>query len=185
MEINKGLKIERQSSATILKDFHCGIVEMDNFIHQQLDSFLADHRNQLFVVKDEQDCVIGMFVLSEGHFFDDKDKFIDSPAYSKPFAILDRSNGGTKLAKRYSTIEIEYLAVAQSNRNKHLGKFLIQSIRDLAVSQNTHFITVDAYFNLHYSAIPFYEKCGFIHLENQDRGYDTIRMVLDVQQSLQ
>ena len=173
---------QREPSAKALKNFRCGIKEMDDFIHFQLDSFLSDHKNQLFIVSNEAGSIVGMFVLSEGFFYDERDAFIDAPAYGKPFAILDRMSGTTKIAKRYSTIEIEYLAVAQEFRNQSIGTEIILAITDLANSQHTPFITVDAYVTIHYSAVPFYEKCGFIHLENQDRGYDTMRMLLDISQ---
>ena len=170
----------REPSAKVLKDFRCGIKEMDNFIHLHLDEFLSDHKNQLFVVRNEEKVIVGMFVLSEGYFYDANDTFVDSPAYGKPFAILDQQTNTTKIAKRYSTVEIEYLAVAQEFRNQSIGTEIILSIMDLARSQHTPFITVDAYVTIHYSAVPFYEKCGFTHLENQDRGYDTMRMLLNI-----
>ena len=73
-----------------------------------------------------------------------------------------------------------YLAVSLACRNQNIGTEIILAITDLAHSQHTPFITVDAYVTPHYSAVPFYEKCGFTHLENQDRGYDTIRMLLNI-----
>ena len=170
----------REPSAKVLKDFHCGIKEMDYFIHFNLDQFLSDHKNQLFIVRDEGNTIVGMFVLSEGYFFDTNNTFIDAPAYGKPFAVLDQQTKTTKIAKRYSTIEIEYLAVAQEFRNQNIGTEIILAITDLANSQHTPFITVDAYVTLQYSAVPFYEKCGFTHLENQDRSYDTMRMILNI-----
>ena len=169
--------LDRHSSAESLKSFKCGILEMDNFIHHHLAEFLVDHKNQLFVVRDVQNEVVAMFVLSEGYFFDDSKAFEDMPAYGKPFAILDKVTGTTKFTKRYSTVEIEYLAVSEVLRGSRIGTSIIQAIANLAKSQNTQFITVDAYCTLHYSAVPFYEKCNFKILENQDRTYDTVRML--------
>ena len=64
--------LDRHSSAEALKTFECGIKEMDHFIHHRLAEFLVDHKNQLFVVRDMQNTVVAMFVLSEGYFFDDR-----------------------------------------------------------------------------------------------------------------
>ena len=169
--------LDRHSSAEALRTFECGISEMDNFIHHHLAEFLEDHKNQLFVVRDTQNAIVAMFVLSEGFFFDDSNAFEDVPAYGKPFAILDKKTGTTKFAKRYYTIEIEYLAVSKEMRNMHIGTSIVQTIANLAKSQHTQFITVDAYCTMKYSAVPFYEKCNFKVLENQDRTYDTIRML--------
>ena len=176
------LSFERSTSARILRDFRCGIKEMDDFIHFRLDNYLSQHENQLFIVYDEDNTIVGMFVLSEGYFFDENESFTDAPAYGKPFSILDKLSGDLKSIKRYSTVEIEYLAISESYRNRHIGSFIIKQIRKLAESQHTSFITVDAYVTIHYTAVPFYEKCGFIHLENQDRGYDTMRMILNISQ---
>ncbi len=174
------LNFRREPSAKVLKDFQCGITEMDTFIHLHLDEFLSDHKNQLFVVRNEDNVIVGMFVLSEGYFYDANDTFIDAPVYGKPFAVLDQKTNRTTIAKRYSTVEIEYLAVSETCRDQHIGTEIILAITDLAHSQHTPFITVDAYVTIHYSAVPFYEKCGFTHLENQDRGYDTVRMLLNI-----
>jgi GNAT superfamily N-acetyltransferase len=171
------LLLDRHSSAEALASFECGIKEMDNFIHHSLAQFLFDHKNQLFIVRDMNETIVAMFVLSEGFFFDDNNAFEDMPAYGKPFAILDKRTGTTKFAKRYSTVEIEYLAVNKDLRNAHIGTSIIRTIANLAKSQNTQFITVDAYCTIHYSAVPFYEKCNFKILENQDRTYDTVRML--------
>jgi GNAT superfamily N-acetyltransferase len=172
--------LDRHSSADALKSFECGVTEMDHFIHHHLAEFLVDHKNQLFVVRNEDNVIVGMFVLSEGYFYDANDTFIDAPVYGKPFAVLDQQTNRTKIAKRYSTVEIEYLAVLETCRDQHIGTEIILAITDLAHSQHTPFITVDAYVTIHYSAVPFYEKCGFTHLENQDRGYDTVRMLLNI-----
>ena len=169
--------LDRHSSAEALKSFECGIKEMDQFIHRDLSGFLVDHKNQLFVVRDMQNAVVAMFVLSEGFFFDNSKAFEDMPAYGKPFAILDKVTGTTKFTKRYSTVEIEYLAVSKDLRGTHIGTSIIQAIANLARSQSTQFITVDAYCTMNYSAVPFYQKCNFKILENQDRTYDTVRML--------
>ena len=181
MGIINNIRIKREDNAKDLKDFNCGIKEMDYFIHFKLDNFLADHTNQLFIARNENDCIIGMFVLSEGYFFDEQENFIDAPAYGKPFAILDKMNGKTKLIKRYSTIEIEYLAINKEFREKGIGRKILQAIHEVSKQQNTHFITVDAYCTMNYNAVPFYEKCGFCLLENQDRTYDTVRMVYQIE----
>ena len=63
----------------------------------------------------------------------------------------------------------------------HIGKVIIQNLVDLARRQKSDFITVDAYFNETYSAVPFYEKVGFIPVESIREGSDTLRMVLYVE----
>lgn len=48
------LRFSKDLSADILKDFECGIQNMDEFIHKSLDSFLKEHTNYNFFVAVEE-----------------------------------------------------------------------------------------------------------------------------------
>lgn len=174
------LRFIEQKSSELLLDFYCGVKEMDDFIHESLDEAIAQHPCRLFVVKSEMDEVVAMFVICEGHLIDCNDFFEDKPCYGEPFAVLD-NKGRLATRQRYPTLEIEYLAVKKQYRNKHIGKVIIQSLVDLSKRQQSNFITVDAYFNATYSAIPFYQRVGFIPVENIKSDADTLRMVLYVE----
>lgn len=174
------LQFVEQKTSELLADFCCGVKEMDEFIHESLDFAILQHPCRLFVVKDELGEAVAMFVICEGHLIDCNDIFEDKPCYGEPFAVLDEK-GRLATRVRYSTLEIEYLAVKEKLRNKHIGKVVVQSLIDLAKRQKSNFITVDAYFNDTYSAVPFYEKVGFIPVENIKADSDTLRMVLYVE----
>lgn len=174
------LQFVEQKTSELLADFCCGIKEMDEFIHESLDTAIQQHPCRLFVVKNDYGNVVAMFVICEGHLIDCNDIFEDKPCYGEPFAVLD-DRGRLATRVRYSTLEIEYLAVKEDLRNMHIGKVIIQNLVDLARRQKSDFITVDAYFNETYSAVPFYEKVGFIPVESIREGSDTLRMVLYVE----
>ena len=46
----------------------------------------------------------------------------------------------------------------------------------MAMDKECFFLTVDAYHNAEYSAIPFYEKMGFFAIEEFSDDSDTLRM---------
>lgn len=50
----------------------------------------------------------------------------------------------------------------------------------MAQSNGCFFLTVDAYHDDEYSAIPFYEKCGFFALQELSDEYDSLRMACRV-----
>lgn len=65
------LKYSRGDSADILRGFECGIRAMDDFIHSDLDSFLKnDPRYNFYVVLDDEQGMVAMFVTSAGIFVD-------------------------------------------------------------------------------------------------------------------
>ena len=86
----------------------------------------------------------------------------------------------TFLAKpRYPALDIAYLAVKKQWRNKHIGRFLIKQIAEDARSQRyagCQFLTVEALATKEYSAVGFYERCGFTANEVKKPYKDTLRM---------
>ena len=80
---------------------------------------------------------------------------------------------------RYPAMDIAYLAIQQKWRGKHIGDFLIQQIADLARKQTLagcQFLTVEALATSEYSAVGFYERCGFTANEVKKPYKDTLRM---------
>ena len=169
------LRFSVESSADILKNFECGIHEMDVFIRDELQAFLKnDPRYQLNVAIDEIKGVVAMFVISSGIFVDNDGEFHDIP-YGKPWSYMDEDfqiQSGTM----YPSLEIDYLAVRKDLRTSGYGSKIIEEISIRAKSKNFYFLTVDAYHAKGYSAIPFYEKQGFFALQEYSEEYDTLRM---------
>ena len=82
---------------------------------------------------------------------------------------------------RYPALDIAYLAVQKKWRGKHIGDFLIKKIADLARTQTLagcQFLTVEALATKEYSAVGFYDKCGFTPNELKKPYKDTIRMYM-------
>ena len=166
-------------SVDTLKDFECGIQSMDAFIHSSLQSFLQHNdRYDLVVVSEKDNGIVAMYVTSTGGFVDCNGEFQDI-LIGKPWEYLDddlQVHDGV----RYSTLEIDYLAVRKDLRYKGYGKEIISKLSRQARESDCYFLTVDAYHDTEYSAIPFYEKCGFFALQEYSEEQDTLRMAMRV-----
>ena len=141
----------KESDAKILHDFECGIDAMDEFIHGDLDSFLKnDPRYQFFVVREKE----------SGGYLDDDWELHEST--------------------KYSTLEIDYLAVKRELRERGYGRQIIKELSRMAAQKDLFFLTVEAYYDNNYSAIPFYEKNGFFPLQELSPNNNTLRMAMRV-----
>lgn len=169
------LRYIKELSTDILKDFECGIQIMDEFIHGSLETFLKNDPRYYFYVAVEDDLgIVAMFVISAGIFVDHDGEFEDIP-FGKPWGYMDedlKMHSGTM----YPTIEIDYLAVRKDLREKGYGTEILAEITNTAKRKGCYFLTVDAYHDRGYSAIPFYEKRGFFALQEFSEENNTLRM---------
>lgn len=81
--------------------------------------------------------------------------------------------------RRYPAWDIAYFAVRNEYRNQHIGQRLIAAIKEMARNQKVggcQFLSVEAYNVSGYSAVPFYDKCGFAPNELPNPNKDTLRM---------
>ena len=175
-QLNLHLRLEQDTS--ILSDFYSGIEAMDTFIHTRLSSFLRAYNCRFYVLRDEQDIVVAMFVVGAGQLFLDEDckedlhlKFPDIEEWP---SVHDYWEAGI-----FPSIEIHYLAVQEEYRNQHIGEdilALIESYKDDVFYNHPLFLSVDAYCTDEYSAVGFYEKCNFWASEFRGQHIDSLRM---------
>ncbi len=85
------LEYSQGFTANILCGFECGIPAMDAFIHHDLELFLKDNSEYSFyVVKEEGQGIVAMYIISAGVFVDYDDGFQDLPA-GKPWGFIDEN----------------------------------------------------------------------------------------------
>ena len=175
-QLNLHLRLEQDTS--ILSDFYTGVEAMDTFIHTRLSAFLRAYNCRFYVLRDEQDIVVAMFVVSAGQLFLDEDckddlhlKFPDIEEWPN---MRDYWEAGV-----FPSIEIHYLAVQKEYRNQHIGEdiiSLIDSFKEDVFYNHPLFLSVDAYCTNEYSAVRFYERCGFWASEFRGQHIDSLRM---------
>ena len=164
-----------------LDDFNCGIKAMDDFIHSGLANSVRNHYCNLYSVTLDNE-IVAMFSLS----FDSLELDLDSLE-----EILDNQSSSNKpnpssnyvdtflSEHHYPALEISYLAVKENYRRKGIGKAVVDSIAEMAQRQKTAgcmFLTVEAYIEEDYSAVPFYNACHFEPCEYKKPDKETLRM---------
>ena len=164
-----------------LKDFCSGIEAMDHFIQRDFRLSVENHYCTAYSVRYHGE-LVAIFALSFDSLdldSDDKEE-LQTGVSSTGTPDVDWNYQNTFYAKpRYPTLDIAYLAVKKEWRNKHIGKFLINQIAEKARSQSfagCQFLTVEAYATKEYSAVGFYERCGFAPSEIKKPYKDTLRM---------
>ena len=156
-----------------LNSFSCGISEIDHLIGEYLPDIFASNESDIYVARiKDKDNPCAIFVLSKSLLVLDtydikelKGNYSDVPEEELRY-------------EQFPAIEIDLLAVEKSLQHKHIGKTIIEQITTNHSKFgfiNDLFILVDAYYEKGYTAIPFYEQCGFYPI-GQVTGGDTMRM---------
>lgn len=166
-----------------LKSFSSGVKSMDKFIRGDFRLSVENHYCQAYAVKFEDE-IVAIFALSFDSLdldSDDKEE-LQSGFSSTASPDVDFNYQDTFYAKpRYPAMDIAYLAIQEKWRGKHIGDFLIKQIADLARRQTLagcQFLTVEALATKEYSAVGFYERCGFAPNEVKKPYKDTLRMYM-------
>ena len=175
------LTIRILDNVSQLDDFNCGIKAMDDFIHSGLANSVRNHYCNLYSVTLENE-IVAMFSLSFDSLeldLDSLEEILDNQSSSnKP--NLSSNYVDTFLSKHhYPALEISYLAVKENYRRKGIGKAVVDSIAEMAQRQKTAgcmFLTVEAYIEEDYSAVPFYNACHFEPCEYKKPDKETLRM---------
>jgi len=166
-----------------LKSFSSGVESMDKFIRGDFRLSVENHYCQAYAVKFEDE-IVAIFALSFDSLdldSDDKEE-LQSGFSSTASPDVDFNYQDTFYSKpRYPAMDIAYLAIQEKWRGKHIGDFLIKQIADLARRQTLagcQFLTVEALATKEYSAVGFYERCGFAPNEVKKPYKDTLRMYM-------
>ena len=170
-----------------ITDFHClesfcsGIEAMDVFIQGDFRLSVENHYCSAYGVwfKDELVAIYALSFDSLDLDFDDKEE-LQIGISSTGTPDIDWDYKDTFYAKpRYPALDIAYLAVRKEYRGNRVGSSIIEMIAERARTQTfagCQFLTVEALATSEYSAVGFYEKCGFTANEIRKPYKDTLRM---------
>ena len=153
--------IERADDISALSDFTCGLKSMDAFIHDTekgLNLYVKLGLTKLWIVRDSH-TIIALFALSKGAL---RLSTSDRSTLEAQVISIEETIFDTK--ETYPSIEIDYLAVREGYRKKHIGSFIVNAIAQRAARDDlsaTMFLTVEAIDTTEYSAVGFYYKCDF------------------------
>ena len=175
------LRVKPLTDFNILKSFYSGFVSMDSFIRNDFRLSVENHYCAAYIVMLKEE-VIALFALSFDSLdldIDDKEELVAGIS-STATPTLDYNYKDTFYSKpRYPALDIAYLAVQEKWRGLGVGNLLIETIADQARNQTfagCQFLTVEAFATSEYSAVAFYERCGFTANEVKKPYKDTLRM---------
>lgn len=173
-EASCGLVFERVDSVDTLSDFSCGLPVIDDFIHNELHEYVCMGECELWIVKDiAKDEVVAMFCLGKSNLSlseSAKKKIFDG---EKPAPQQQPDSEDVYWwSPFHEATEITYLAVAERRRKQHIGSFIIEEIMNRVASLSSEYagdyVIVRALQCADgYTAVPFYEKCGFFLAEDR------------------
>lgn len=164
-------QIKRLENTDKIESFDCGDDDLNDFILNQSSFFKTEKLAVSYTLqsRDNPRDVAAFFSLSNDKIsitdFDNKTLY---NRFSRRFT-------NRKRLKSYPAVKIGRLGVSESQKGKMVGSFLIDFIKTYFVYNNKsgcRFLTVDAYSD----AIPFYEKNGFIPLNEAD-AHDKTRLL--------
>lgn len=181
MEVIRDIEISSVSTTACLDDFMCGIPAMDKFIHEGLQQSIDHHYCRLYTAT-ANGTIVAMFALSFDSIdldSDDKEEIASGISTTGTPELTYDYEDTFYSKKRYPALDIAYFAVKKEYRNKHIGQRLISAIKEMEREQKVggcQFLSVEAYNIPEYSAVPFYDKCGFAPNELPNPNKDTLRM---------
>lgn len=185
MAVTMELRIEKMNNVIQLKDFQCGIPQLDDFIQNVFQLSIENHYCRAYSVidKDSPDkTVVALFALSFDSLdldTDDKDEMMSGTSLTSIPQISSAYEDVFLNKPHYPALDIAYLAVKQDMQGKGIGQLVIEAIHQRAQQQDfagCQFLTVEALKMPGYSAVGFYEKCGFSPCEYPNPNKNTLRM---------
>lgn len=170
-----------------LMDFHCldtfysGVETMDKFIQEDFHLSIENHYCTAYGVWLKEELVAVYALSFDSLDLDSNDKEeLEMGISTTDSPYLDWNYREAFYAKsRYPALDIAYLAVHKKYRGNNIGRAIIRLIAEMARSQSfagCQFLTVEALATKEYSAVVFYERCGFTANEVKKPYKDTLRM---------
>ena len=150
--------------------FTCGDLDSDDFLVNESFDFQKARLSTTYIFESNTGSVYGYFSLANDRVsLSDFENKTDFNRFRK------KRFPNAKRIKSYPAIKICRLAVSVDMKGHLLGTYLMDYIKTMYLNNTIagcRFITVDAYRD----AIPFYEKNGFISL-NEDDADDVTRVL--------
>jgi len=166
------MNLVRLTSDYELTSFDCGDDQLNKFLFEDAKPSQELRIANTFILEDDGRIVAYFCLLNDKV---SKDEIIGS-RWKKIKVNFPKD----KQFRSYPTIKIGRFAVSIDYRGRNIGTELMALIKDLLHGQSAHsafrYITVDAYL----SAVPFYEKNGFVHLTKKDEDEHTRLMFYDM-----
>ena len=156
-----------------LESFRCGDPDLDDFLLKD-SKLYQEHLLAKTYVLERQDTIIAYFSLAN-----DCISLRDFPTVTEFNRFRKVRFANSKRIKTYPAVKICRFAVSDEIKKLGIGSGLLDMIKVGCLSKNNaacRFLTVDAYS----SAVSFYERNGFMLLQQNDGKANTSMMFYDL-----
>lgn len=171
---DKIYRIKKLKNNDKIESFDCGDADLNNFILNQSLFFSSEKLAVSYALESvENKDVLAFFSLSNDKI--SIDDFDNKNQYNR----FSRRFNNRKRLKSYPAVKIGRLGVSNTMKGKRIGSAILNYIKSYFVQDNKsgcRFLTVDAYSD----AIPFYEKNGFVPLNDADINEMTRLLYFDL-----
>lgn len=158
-----------------VKSFSCGDEDLDDFIINDAPLYREALLAVTYIIERNEDkAVVGYFSLAN-----DRIAIKDFPSNNEFNRFRRHRFVNEKRLTNYPSVKLCRFALGESIRGYRIGSMLLDFMKRYFVSDNKtgcRFMTVDAYS----TAIPFYEKNGFLFLNGADVDKSTRLMFYDL-----
>ena len=155
-----------------LTEFDCGDGDLNEFLLKDAKHFFEKRIANTFILEDDGRIVAFFCLLN--------DKISRIEVTNSRWKRIKDSFPDGKQFRSYPCIKIGRFAVSKDYRGRNIGTDLIGLLKQKLHKEHGHsafrYITVDAYI----SAIPFYEKNGFVRLTKKEEDEHTRLMFFDM-----
>ena len=156
-----------------LTAFDCGDDDLNKFLFDDAKPAQELRIANTFIVEADDGRIAAYFCLLN-------DKISKSEVIGSRWKKIRSSFPRDKQFSSYPSVKIGRFAVSLDFRGENLGTDTMKKLKLLLASEQPrsayHYLTVDAYL----SAVPFYEKNGFLHLTKKDEDEHTRLMYFDM-----
>lgn len=172
---NEQVRIRKLQPNESIESFDCGDSDLNEFILNEAPFYREALLAVTYILESMQTGeVLAFFSLAN-----DRVSLSDFDSKTEFNRFRKHRFANEKRLKSYPAGKLCRLAVSLSSKNMHFGSYLIDFIKAFFILDNKtgcRFVTVDAYR----SAIPFYEKNGFLPLLEEDDGEMTRLLYFDL-----
>ncbi|MBQ3831825.1 MAG: GNAT family N-acetyltransferase [Bacteroidales bacterium] len=171
-------RIVRLTSDYAIKSFDCGNADLNDFLQNDAKAY-ANHLLAVTYLLENDTELFAFFSVSN-------DRISINESDKATWRRIKQEFPHSKHRSDYPAVKIGRLGVNVTHQNEHLGRLIINFVKDTFITNNRTgcaFITVDALKE----AIPFYQKNGFKLLkpsEPDNSGKETVPMYYDLTQLL-
>lgn len=177
IQLASAYDIRRLKRKETVKSFDCGDADLNDFILKESALYRQALLAVSYIVESKQDSSVVSAYFSLAN---DRVSLTDFTNKTEFNRFRKHRFVNEKRLKSYPAVKICRLGVSSSMKGMHLGSFLLNFIKSYFVVNNKtgcRFLTVDAYAD----AIPFYQKNGFVLLNDEDADADTRLLYFDLE----